>query len=236
MVMGQEYKKTERIVKESTEKEREKMDTEGNDKITAHTSQALTTEPKEPVFELNLVRERISSAKKEMSDFKTRWTYVSLTQKDYELVNSLFQKIAAEYKSQAVSAKVFLFNWNSVTEDGSNLKEFLTYKFNATWIASAKIERSEDGKTLRLVNGENTASLELVNESTVNLKFENKTCKLIVKRENNELNVYAGIKANISKKNHGPKLRHVMKFLCEHVVYNERDVQEFAGRFVGTEI
>ncbi len=213
------------------------MDPQGTDKIAVpQTEQTLETGRKESILELNLVRERSLNAKKEMNDFENARVYVSLIPKDYELVNSLFEKIAAEYKSQAGSTRIFLFNWNNVSGNGNNLKDFLLQKFNADWIKLAKLERSDDGKTLRLIDGDKSVSLQLMNESTVNLKFGDKIYKLQVKQENNDLNVYAGVKARVSKRNYGPKLRHVMGFLCEHAVFNEGDIQEFAGQFLGTEI
>ncbi len=42
----------------------------------------------------------------------------------------------------------------------------------------------------------------------------------------------AGVKATIGKKGHGPKMRHVISFLREHAVYGDREIQDFAARFV----
>jgi hypothetical protein len=42
----------------------------------------------------------------------------------------------------------------------------------------------------------------------------------------------AGVKPTIGKKGNGPKLRHVISFLREHAVYGDREIQNFATRFV----
>jgi hypothetical protein len=42
----------------------------------------------------------------------------------------------------------------------------------------------------------------------------------------------AGIKPTIGKKGKGPKIRHVISFLREHSVYGDREIQNFAARFV----
>ncbi len=42
----------------------------------------------------------------------------------------------------------------------------------------------------------------------------------------------AGVNPTIGKKGQGPKLRHVISFLREHAVYGDREIQNFAARFV----
>lgn len=42
----------------------------------------------------------------------------------------------------------------------------------------------------------------------------------------------AGVKPTIGKKGQGPKIRHVISFLREHAVYGDREIQNFAARFV----
>ena len=42
----------------------------------------------------------------------------------------------------------------------------------------------------------------------------------------------AGVKPTIGKKGEGPKIRHVISFLREHAVYGDREIQNFATRFV----
>lgn len=42
----------------------------------------------------------------------------------------------------------------------------------------------------------------------------------------------AGVKPTIGKKGQGPKMRHVISFLREHAAYGDREIQDFAARFV----
>ena len=42
----------------------------------------------------------------------------------------------------------------------------------------------------------------------------------------------AGVKPSFGKKGLGPKIRHVLSFLREHAVYGDREIQNFAARFV----
>jgi hypothetical protein len=42
----------------------------------------------------------------------------------------------------------------------------------------------------------------------------------------------AGVRPTIGKKGKGPKIRHVISFLHEHSVYGDREIQNFAARFV----
>lgn len=42
----------------------------------------------------------------------------------------------------------------------------------------------------------------------------------------------AGVKPTFGKKGEGPKIRHIISFLREHAVYGDREIQNFATRFV----
>jgi hypothetical protein len=42
----------------------------------------------------------------------------------------------------------------------------------------------------------------------------------------------AGVKPTFGKKGEGPKIRHIITFLREHAVYGDREIQNFATRFV----
>jgi hypothetical protein len=190
------------------------------------------------ILELDIVNQRNRSARQEMEDYNKMREIVCVTPADYEFVNTLFKKIAAEYKTQAESARVYLFDWDGFPENGGgNLIEFLIQKFKANWVKSANLEKSADGKKIIISAEEKRISLELRDKDIVNLKQHGDVIyKLTAKRENGKLNVYAGVKNAIAKRGYGPKMRHVMTFLREHAVYDNRDIQEFAGRFVGTEL
>ena len=42
----------------------------------------------------------------------------------------------------------------------------------------------------------------------------------------------AGVKPTFGKKGEGPKIRHIISFLREHAVYGDKEIQNFATRFV----
>lgn len=85
------------------------------------------------------------------------------------------------------------FSWNDIPgNDTKRLMEFLIKKFSIDWVKTAKIEKIDDGKTIRLSYGKKYLSLSLNNEKTeVNLKIDDgRTDKFIVKIEPDKLNIY----------------------------------------------
>lgn len=86
-----------------------------------------------------------------------------------------------------------LFNWNEIPgKDNGRLIEFLIQKFGIDWANAARIEKIEDGRTIRLTDENNSLSLNINNEETkVNLKINGLiTDEFIVKMENGRLNIY----------------------------------------------
>jgi hypothetical protein len=67
--------------------------------------------------------------------------------------------------------------------------------FSIKWVKAAKINKNDDGKTIRVTNGMNFFSLTLNDEKTnVNLEIDDgRTDEFIVKTENGELNIYKEI-------------------------------------------
>ena len=87
----------------------------------------------------------------------------------------------------------YLFSWEKVPGiDSVRLIEFLMQNFNIEWIKTAKINKNDDGKTIRITNDTNFISLTLNNEkNNVNIEIDDgRTDKFIVKTENGELNIY----------------------------------------------
>ena len=88
---------------------------------------------------------------------------------------------------------MYLFSWEEVPgNDSERLIEFLMQNFNIEWIKAAKINKTDDVKTIRITNDTNFLSLTLNNEkNNVNLEIDDgRTDKFIVKTENDELNIY----------------------------------------------
>jgi hypothetical protein len=90
----------------------------------------------------------------------------------------------------------YLFSWEIIPGNGDvRLLEILMQNFSIEWVKAAKINKNDDGKTIRVTNGTNFISLTLNNEKTnVNLEIDDgRTDEFIVKTENGELNIYKDI-------------------------------------------
>ncbi|MCD4668951.1 MAG: hypothetical protein K8S14_00750 [Actinomycetia bacterium] len=88
---------------------------------------------------------------------------------------------------------VYLFSWDEVPGNDSNeLIEFLRQKISFNWVDTAKIEKIDKGKAIRISSLENHFSLILNDEKTkVNLKIDDdRIYELMVKTENRKLNIY----------------------------------------------
>ncbi|VVB97205.1 CRISPR-associated endoribonuclease Cas6 [uncultured archaeon] len=89
--------------------------------------------------------------------------------------------------------KKLLFSWDEILRNKKRrLIEFLIQKFGIDWIKTAKIEKTNDEKTIKISTEKNCLSLKLNNEKTeVNLKIDDgRTDDLISKMEKNKLNIY----------------------------------------------
>jgi hypothetical protein len=87
----------------------------------------------------------------------------------------------------------YLFSWDKIPgNDDGKLLEFIIKRFSIDWVRTATIEKINDGKTIRVTNGEKFLSLNLNDEKkNVNLEIDDgRTDEFIVKIENGELNIY----------------------------------------------
>lgn len=87
----------------------------------------------------------------------------------------------------------YLFRWDEIPgNDDGRLIEYLKQIFEIEWAKTAKIEKIDDGKTIRVSSGKNYLSLRLNDEKTkVNLEiFDGKTDEFIAKMEDGRLNIY----------------------------------------------
>ncbi|MCD4780963.1 MAG: SUMF1/EgtB/PvdO family nonheme iron enzyme, partial [Candidatus Omnitrophica bacterium] len=129
-----------------------------------------------------------------------RWHWVNLFEKKgYErLLSSLRLRAetitSGELVQDEEKSERYLFSWDKVPgNDSGRLIEFLMQNFNIEWIKAAKINKNDDGKTIRITNDTNFLSLTLNNEkNNVNLEIDDgRTDKFIVKTKNGELNIYS---------------------------------------------
>lgn len=87
----------------------------------------------------------------------------------------------------------YLFSWNDVLgEDNKRLKNFLGRSFSSDWIKEAKIEISEDAKTIRVFTEEKSLFLVLDDENgEVSIKLDDgRTGKLIASKEKDKWIIY----------------------------------------------
>ncbi|PKP58109.1 MAG: hypothetical protein CVT88_07880 [Candidatus Altiarchaeales archaeon HGW-Altiarchaeales-1] len=99
--------------------------------------------------------------------------------------------------NKMVSDNLYLFNWADIP--GNNSKRFIDYlikNLKIDWVGNAEIKKSNDGKTITVIKDENSLELKLdEKEYEVILKTSSgKTNKYIVKKENDEINIYKNLK------------------------------------------
>lgn len=90
--------------------------------------------------------------------------------------------------------KKYVFSWDEIPGKGSvRLINFLTQKFSIGWAITAKIEKIDDGKTIKVSTEKNSLSLRLNDKKTeVILEIDDsRTGNFMAETENNELKIYA---------------------------------------------
>ncbi len=95
--------------------------------------------------------------------------------------------------SRLLLNKSYLFSWKNIPGNNNRrLIEFLTQKFGIDWVKTAKIEKIDDGKTIKVSIEKNYLSLKLNDEKTkVTLKIDDgRTDEFNAKMENGKLNIY----------------------------------------------
>lgn len=92
--------------------------------------------------------------------------------------------------SERIEGK-YLFSWDEIPgKDSDKLIEYLTGSDESKWIRHAKIEKVDNGNTIKLSDEKNSLLLKLNNEKT-SLKSDGKIIwEFIVKTEGGKLNIY----------------------------------------------
>jgi hypothetical protein len=119
---------------------------------------------------------------------------ILLAQVNEETVRQALEKMM---EAGIVYLDKYLFCWGGVPgSDDARLKKCLMQYFDIDWINTAKIEKSNDGNTIKATNDTNYLLLTLNDEKTnVNLEIDDvRTAEFIVKTENDELNIYLDTK------------------------------------------
>jgi len=92
----------------------------------------------------------------------------------------------------ALFKQLYLFSWDQIPgNDSGRLIEYLKRKFSIEWIETAKIEKIDDGRTIRVFTEKNYLSLRLNEKPKVNLKIDDgRTDEFDAKMEKGKLNIY----------------------------------------------
>lgn len=127
----------------------------------------------------------------------------------YKSKNKLFDKdeikiikASLENKLESILGGEYLFSWDEIPgNDSVSLIEILTQKFGIGWVKTAKIEKIDDDKTIKVSTDKNYLSLKLNDKKTeINLEIDDvRTDELVVKKEYGRLNIYGRDKRLIKK-------------------------------------
>ncbi len=129
-------------------------------------------------------------------DFELKRLIKVLKEQNIDPLSGIVSAICVVTKGFWKIGTRYLFNWNEVPgNDSGRLVEFLKQEFGISWVEAAKIEKIDDGRTIRVTDEKNYLSLGLNNEITkVNLKIDDgRSAELIVKSENGILSIYSKI-------------------------------------------
>ena len=103
------------------------------------------------------------------------------------------QEMSGWYSVRIPDAKKNLFSWDEIPGSyDEKVKEFLKQKFGIDWVKTAKIEKIDNGNTVRLFNEKNYLTLTLNEKKTgINIKIDDgRTDELTAKNEAGKLNIY----------------------------------------------
>lgn len=119
-------------------------------------------------------------------DYKKKLSFYDIFQEDMEKIRRVFvldKKVKKRY----------LFNWEKIPgKDNKRLIDFLKQNFSIEWIEKAKFNKNDDGKIIRITNGNKFLSLTLNDKKTnVNLQIDDgRTDKLFVMNKYGKLKIY----------------------------------------------
>lgn len=87
----------------------------------------------------------------------------------------------------------YLFSWDDIPgNDNERLIEYLKQKFGIDWVKTARIEKIDNGRAIRVSTERNSLLLRLNDKKTkINIEIDDsKFDELIIKAENGRLNIY----------------------------------------------
>ena len=116
------------------------------------------------------------------------------------LIDPDTDNIATQFRKEEMSnskkLSLYLFSWDEIPVNGNvKLTKFLNKKFSIDWVKTAKIEKINNGKTIKVFTENNFILLNLNNEKT-KIKLiidDDETDELFAKTENDKLNIYVDL-------------------------------------------
>lgn len=113
--------------------------------------------------------------------------------KEYKSLGEMLDVIGELFYPGFSFLITYLFCWNDIPGEGEGkLIEFIKNSYGIEWIENAKIEKIDDGKTIKLSFGIHFISLNLNDEKNrISLEIDDvRTEEFIVRKENDKLNIY----------------------------------------------
>jgi hypothetical protein len=81
-------------------------------------------------------------------------------------VEEMMYMISHTYNQQNGNLIQYLFSWDNISDDKDRLRFFLKEKFNWNWLDNAEVNKTEDGNSIKISHGSNSALITLNKDKT----------------------------------------------------------------------
>lgn len=184
------FEKYARFQEKDQEKAEEYLDwaVKSIDELIKNTAEKLLTPPKEQKF--LVPNSKITKISKEEINRAGRKITATLAKEIPKEVMAPEDSIWSNVPEHDFGFKDYMFNWDEIPgNDNGKLIEILHEDFGIDWI-TAKIEKIDNGTTIRVYTENNSLSLNL-NEQRVKLTInDGRTYEFTAKEETGKLNIY----------------------------------------------
>ena len=160
-----------------------------NDKSAIFCIISLTHDLGYPIEKINAINQKILQMYSHYKNIKINELSLEFTIQYQGIFDYLLNILSLSYE---ILKNKYLFSWEGFPEnDNGRLIEFLNRNFGIDWVKTAKIEKIEKGRTIKVSTEKNYLTLKLNDEQTeVNLEIDDgRTDKFVVKIENSKLNI-----------------------------------------------
>ncbi len=110
-----------------------------------------------------------------------------------KIIKTDIEEINKTGKQGRPKKKAYLFSWKELPgDDSEKLTDFLQSNYGVDWVKTAKMAKTDNGKSIMITTGKRVISLNLYNENTeLNLIIDNnRTDKFIVKTAKGKIKIY----------------------------------------------